>query len=39
MGARVMLASGEVVDKDDKGHTERLWALRGAGNGNVGIVT
>jgi FAD/FMN-containing dehydrogenase len=39
VGARVVLASGEVVDTDDKGHTELLWALRGAGNGNVGIVT
>jgi FAD/FMN-containing dehydrogenase len=38
-GARVVLASGEVVDTDDEGHTELLWALRGAGNGNVGIVT
>jgi hypothetical protein len=39
VGARVVLASGEVVDTDDEGHTELLWALRGAGNGNVGIVT
>jgi FAD/FMN-containing dehydrogenase len=39
VGARVVLASGEVVDTDDEGHTELLWALRGAGNGNFGIVT
>jgi FAD/FMN-containing dehydrogenase len=39
VGARVVLASGEVVDTDDEVHTELLWALCGAGNGNVGIVT
>ncbi|KAL0934603.1 6-hydroxy-d-nicotine oxidase [Colletotrichum truncatum] len=36
LGARVVLASGEVVDTDD--HPDLLWALRGAGNGNFGIV-
>ncbi|KAK6222201.1 fad fmn-containing dehydrogenase [Colletotrichum tabaci] len=36
LGARVVLANGEVVDTDD--HADLLWALRGAGNGNFGIV-
>ncbi|KAI5458821.1 hypothetical protein BGZ63DRAFT_407204 [Mariannaea sp. PMI_226] len=36
LAARVVAASGEVVDtKDDP---ELLWALRGAGNGNFGVV-
>ncbi|OLN95191.1 6-hydroxy-D-nicotine oxidase 5 [Colletotrichum chlorophyti] len=35
-GARVVLASGEVVDTDD--HPDVLWALRGAVNGNFGVV-
>lgn len=36
LAARVVTASGEVVDtKDDR---ELLWALRGAGNGNFGVV-
>lgn len=36
LAARVVTASGEVVDtKDDQ---ELLWALRGAGNGNFGVV-
>lgn len=36
LGARVALAGGEVVDTDD--HPDLLWALRGAGNGNFGVV-
>ncbi|GKT66259.1 FAD/FMN-containing dehydrogenase [Colletotrichum tofieldiae] len=36
LGARVVLANGETVDTDD--HPDLLWALRGAGNGNFGIV-
>ncbi|KAI5463644.1 hypothetical protein BGZ63DRAFT_462862 [Mariannaea sp. PMI_226] len=36
LAARVVTASGQVVDtKDDP---ELLWALRGAGNGNFGVV-
>ncbi|KAF7534063.1 hypothetical protein G7Z17_g13423 [Cylindrodendrum hubeiense] len=36
LAARVVTACGEVVDtKDD---SELLWALRGAGNGNFGVV-
>lgn len=37
LGARVVLASGQVVDTDDD--QELLWALRGAGCGSFGIVT
>ncbi|KAK2027565.1 FAD-binding domain-containing protein [Colletotrichum zoysiae] len=37
LGARVVLADGRTVDTDD--HPDLLWALRGAGNGNFGIVT
>ncbi|KAK1979065.1 hypothetical protein LZ30DRAFT_192823 [Colletotrichum cereale] len=36
LGARVVLADGKTVDTDD--HPDLLWALRGAGNGNFGIV-
>ncbi|GJC81633.1 FAD-linked oxidoreductase aurO [Colletotrichum liriopes] len=36
LGARVVLANGETVDTDE--HPDLLWALRGAGNGNFGIV-
>lgn len=36
LGASVVLASGELVDTDD--HPELLWALRGAGNGTLGVV-
>ncbi|KAJ3955482.1 hypothetical protein N0V92_007992 [Colletotrichum tropicale] len=39
LGARLVLASGEVVDTDQHPDgKELLWALRGAGNGNFGIV-
>ncbi|KAK1719453.1 hypothetical protein CaCOL14_011969 [Colletotrichum acutatum] len=36
LGARVVLANGDIVDTDD--HPELLWALCGAGNGNFGVV-
>ncbi|GKT49710.1 FAD-linked oxidoreductase auro [Colletotrichum spaethianum] len=36
LGARVVLANGKTVDTDD--HPDLIWALRGAGNGNFGIV-
>jgi FAD/FMN-containing dehydrogenase len=38
-GARVVLASGEILDCDEHRHPELLWALRGAGAGNFGAVT
>lgn len=36
LGARVVTASGEIVDTDDD--AELLWGLRGAGRGNFGVV-
>ncbi|EHB47009.1 (R)-6-hydroxynicotine oxidase [Mycolicibacterium rhodesiae JS60] len=39
LAAEVVLASGEVVVADEQNHPDLLWALRGAGNGNFGIVT
>ncbi|WP_179469184.1 FAD-binding oxidoreductase [Mycolicibacterium vinylchloridicum] len=39
LAAEVVLASGEVVVADERNHPDLLWALRGAGNGNFGIVT
>lgn len=36
LGARVVLASGDLVDTEDD--EELLWALRGAGPGNFGVV-
>jgi FAD/FMN-containing dehydrogenase len=38
-GARVVLASGRVVDCDQRDHADLFWALRGAGSGNFGVVT
>ncbi|MGQ4615507.1 FAD-binding protein [Nocardia sp. R7R-8] len=42
-GAEVVVASGhdcaEVITVDSQHHSDLLWALRGAGNGNFGIVT
>jgi len=38
-GARVVLASGRVVDCDEGDHADLFWALRGAGSGNFGVVT
>jgi len=37
--AQVVLASGEIVDCDERRHSDLFWALRGAGAGNFGIVT
>jgi FAD/FMN-containing dehydrogenase len=37
--AQVVLASGDVVDCDERRHPDLFWALRGAGPGNFGIVT
>ncbi|WP_445170376.1 FAD-binding oxidoreductase [Mycolicibacterium sp. Dal123E01] len=39
LAAEVVLASGEVVIADEQNNPDLLWALRGAGNGNFGIVT
>ncbi|MEU1960560.1 FAD-binding oxidoreductase [Nocardia sp. NPDC019304] len=43
MAAEVVVASGrdcaEVINVDSQQHSDLLWALRGAGNGNFGIVT
>jgi hypothetical protein len=37
--ARVVLASGEIIDCDERRHPDLFWALRGAGAGNFGVVT
>lgn len=37
IGAQVVLASGDVVDTDHE--PDLLWALRGAGGGQFGVVT
>ncbi|MET7707542.1 FAD-binding oxidoreductase [Micromonospora sp. NPDC005413] len=43
VGAEIVVASGadgaEVLEVDPWKHPDLLWALRGAGNGNFGIVT
>ncbi|ASQ96528.1 FAD-binding oxidoreductase [Streptomyces sp. 11-1-2] len=43
IGAEVVAASGtdcaKVIHADLRNHSDLLWALRGAGNGNFGIVT
>ncbi|TDO12451.1 FAD/FMN-containing dehydrogenase [Mycobacterium sp. BK086] len=39
LAAEVVLASGEVVVADETNNPDLLWALRGAGNGNFGIVS
>lgn len=40
LGARLVTWDGKVVDTDiDDGGSELLWALRGAGNGNLGVIT
>ncbi|MFE9995568.1 FAD-binding oxidoreductase [Streptomyces avermitilis] len=43
IGAEVVVASGaecaKVIKADGKNNSDLLWALRGAGNGNFGIVT
>jgi FAD/FMN-containing dehydrogenase len=38
-GARIVLASGKVIDCDEGRHADLFWALRGAGGGNFGVVT
>ena len=38
-GARVVLASGRIVDCDTDREPELFWALRGAGGGQFGVVT
>ena len=43
IGAEIVVASGtdcaKVIKTDLKNNSDLLWALRGAGNGNFGIVT
>ncbi|MFD8330547.1 FAD-binding oxidoreductase [Streptomyces lydicus] len=39
VGATVVTADGKTVDCDSKQHSDLFWALRGAGNGNFGVVT
>ncbi|MDO0927053.1 FAD-binding oxidoreductase [Streptomyces sp. TG1A-8] len=37
--ATLVTADGTQVDADAKDHPDLFWALRGAGNGNFGVVT
>jgi FAD/FMN-containing dehydrogenase len=39
LAAQVVLADGRVVECDQHHDAELLWALRGAGHGNFGVVT
>jgi FAD/FMN-containing dehydrogenase len=39
LGAQVVLAGGRVVECDAEREPELFWALRGAGNGSLGVVT
>ncbi|MEU5380006.1 FAD-binding oxidoreductase [Streptomyces sp. NPDC005968] len=43
VGAEIVVPSGdecaEVIEVDPRNHSDLLWALRGAGNGNFGIIT
>ncbi|MET8014173.1 FAD-binding oxidoreductase [Streptomyces sp. NPDC005271] len=38
-GARVLTADGKALDVSKGRETDLFWALRGAGNGNFGVVT
>lgn len=39
LGAQVVLADGSVVECGGRRHEDLFWALRGAGGGNLGVVT
>jgi FAD binding domain/Berberine and berberine like len=39
VGAQVVLADGSVVDCDDDHEPDLFWGLRGAGGGQLGVVT
>lgn len=39
IGATLVTADGRVLDVDSGHHSDLFWALRGAGNGNFGVVT
>jgi FAD/FMN-containing dehydrogenase len=39
LAARVVLADGQVVDCDERRHSDLYWALRGAGGCQFGVVT
>ncbi|MFJ9420433.1 FAD-binding oxidoreductase [Streptomyces sp. NPDC101227] len=39
VGATLVTADGKTVDCDAAHHSDLFWALRGAGNGNFGVVT
>ncbi len=39
VGAEVVLADGRIVDCDEQREADLFWALRGAGGGQLGIVT
>jgi FAD/FMN-containing dehydrogenase len=39
LAAQLVLADGRVVDCDEHHHPDLFWALRGAGAGNLGVVT
>lgn len=38
LSAKILLANGKIVKADKKTNSDLYWALRGAGNGNYGIV-
>ncbi|WP_329147961.1 FAD-binding oxidoreductase [Streptomyces sp. NBC_01456] len=39
VGATLVTADGKTIDCDKNQHADLFWALRGAGNGNFGVVT